>query len=126
MSEKELHQCCGGKGHEEDHVCCGGKGHENGEGCGCGHDHGDDHGHAEGEFQHLVVDLEKEDGSVVTCDIVDTFEFKDTEYVLVEDPEGEVFLFKAVGDDEDGELIVPDEEEFDEVKKYYEEVLSVE
>ena len=100
--------------------CCGGKGHGNGEGCGCGHDHG----HGEEEFQHLVVDLEKEDGTIVTCDIVDSFEYKENEYILVEDPDGEVFLFKAVGDEEEGELIVPDEDEFEEVKKYYEEELA--
>lgn len=124
MSEKELHEheCCGGKGHHEhgSEGCCGGKGHGNGEGCGCGHDHS----HGEEEFQHLVVDLEKEDGTIVTCDIVDSFEYKENEYILVEDPDGEVFLFKAVGDDEEGELIVPDEDEFEEVKKYYEEELA--
>lgn len=129
MSEKEVKGCCGGHGHEES-GCCGGHGDKEG-GCGCGnhdhehkHEHGDNCGCGDEEFQHLVVDLEKEDGTVVTCDIVDSFEYKDEEYVLVEDPEGEVFMFKAVGDEEDGELVVPDEAEFEEVRKYYEESLA--
>ena len=94
------------------------------EGCGCGHNHeehgcGDNCGCGEHEHEHFVVDLEDEEGNTITCDVIDAFEYKDEEYVLVQHPDESVYLFKSQG--EEGELVLPSEEEFDEVVKFYEE-----
>ena len=97
------------------------------EGCGCGHNHeehgcGDNCGCGEHEHEHFVVDLEDDNGNVLSCPIVDAFEFEENEYVLAQNPEDDsVYLFKSL---ENGELTVPEEAEFDKVSKYYEEVLA--
>lgn len=97
-----------------------------GEGCGCGHDHdshgcGDNCGCGEHEHEHFVVDLEDDNGNVLSCPIVDAFEFEENEYVLAQNPEDEsVYLFRST---EEGELIVPEEAEFDKVTEYYTNVL---
>ena len=95
-----------------------------GEGCGCGHDHdhdshgcGENCGCGEHEHEHFVVDLEDDNGNVLSCPIVDAFEFEENEYVLAQNPEDEsVYLFRST---EEGELIVPEEAEFDKVTEYY-------
>lgn len=98
-----------------------------GEGCGCGHDHdshgcGDNCGCGEHEHEHFVVDLEDDNGNVISCPIVDAFEFEENEYVLAQNPEDEsVYLFRST---EEGELIVPEEAEFDKVTEYYTSVLA--
>lgn len=70
----------------------------------------------------LTVELEDEDGNVVSCQVIDGFLYKDNEYAVVENPDdGSIYLFKVVGTGEVGELVVPDEDEFDEVSAYYEE-----
>ena len=72
-----------------------------GEGCGCGHDHdshgcGDNCGCGEHEHEHFVVDLEDDNGNVISCPIVDAFEFEENEYVLAQNPEDEsVYLFRS-------------------------------
>lgn len=92
-----------------------------GEGCGCGHEH-DSHGCGEHEHEHFVVDLEDDNGNVISCPIVDAFEFEENEYVLAQNPEDEsVYLFRST---EEGELIVPEEAEFDKVTEYYTNVLD--
>ena len=99
-----------------------------GEGCGCGHDHdhdshgcGENCGCGEHEHEHFVVDLEDDNGNVLSCPIVDAFEFEENEYVLAQNPEDEsVYLFRST---EEGELIVPEEAEFDKVTEYYTNVL---
>ena len=98
------------------------------EGCGCGHDHdhdshgcGENCGCGEHEHEHFVVDLEDDNGNVLSCPIVDAFEFEENEYVLAQNPEDEsVYLFRST---EEGELIVPEEAEFDKVTEYYTNVL---
>ena len=96
------------------------------EGCGCGHNHeehgcGDNCGCGEHEHEHFVVDLEDDNGNVLSCPIVDAFEFEENEYVLAQNPEDEsVYLFRST---EEGELIVPEEAEFDKVTEYYINVL---
>ena len=100
-----------------------------GEGCGCGHDHdhdshgcGENCGCGEHEHEHFVVDLEDDNGNVLSCPIVDAFEFEENEYVLAQNPEDEsVYLFRST---EEGELIVPEEAEFDKVTEYYTNVLA--
>lgn len=118
MSDKDLNKCCGGN------CGCGSEKEEKHEGCGCGgHDHGHEHhegcGCGEEHVEHFVVDLEDEEGNTITCDVIDAFEYKDEEYVLVQHPDESVYLFKSQG--EEGELVLPSEEEFDEVVKFYEE-----
>ena len=120
MSDKELNKCCGGN------CGCGSEKEEKHEGCGCGghgHNHGHDHhegcGCGEEHMEHFVVDLEDENGNTITCDVIDAFEYKEEEYVLVQHPDESVYLFKSQG--EEGELVLPSEEEFDEVVKFYEE-----
>lgn len=87
-----------------------------GDNCGCGVDHnheGEDH-------ENFVVDLENEDGSVLSCPIIDAFEFEENEYILAQHPEEDsVYLFRST---ESGELEVPDEAEFDRVSAYYSEL----
>lgn len=84
-------------------------------GCGCG---------CEDEGEFMSVDLEDEDGNIVTCQIIDGFDYKNSEYAIVQNPEnGAVYLFKVIGEEE-GELVVPDEDEFDEVSAYYEEIVG--
>ena len=96
------------------------------EGCGCGHNHeehgcGDNCGCGEHEHEHFVVDLEDDNGNVLSWPIVDAFEFEENEYVLAQNPEDEsVYLFRST---EEGELIVPEEAEFDKVTEYYTNVL---
>jgi hypothetical protein len=116
--EKDLEKCgcnseegncgCGGHHHDEEHECnCGGHDHDNG--CGC-HD----------EEENFVIDLEDENGNVVTCPIIDEFEYEEKVYYLAQNPEEDsVYLFRL---DED-ELVVPDEEEFDRVSAYYQDEL---
>ncbi|MDO5038732.1 DUF1292 domain-containing protein [Clostridium sp.] len=109
------HECCGGHHHDENHECCGGHGHhhEHGEGCGCGEDHHD----------HFVVDLVDDEGNTVSCPIIDAFQFEENEYVLAKNMDDDsVYLFRV--SEENEELIVPDEAEFDKVRAYYEEVLA--
>lgn len=110
----ELNKC--GCGHNHD---------ENNEGCGCGHDHDhEDCGCGNDECgcdeEGFVIDLENENGEVISCPIIDAFEFEGSEYILAQSPEDDsVYMFKTVGE----ELVVPDEEEFDRVSTYYNEEL---
>lgn len=107
MDKEKLEGCaCGGHDHDHDHEECG---------CGCGcHEH-----------ESLMVELEDENGNVVPCEVIDGFEYKENEYALVQNPEdNSVYLFKVVGEGEDGELVVPDDKEFNEVTAYYETLLE--
>lgn len=92
------------------------------EGCGCGHDHDHEHDDCDcgcGE-ESFIIDLEDENGNVVSCPIIDAFEFEDNEYILAQNPEDDsVYMFKSVGE----ELVVPEEEEFNRVSTYYNEEL---
>ncbi|MBU3114884.1 DUF1292 domain-containing protein [Clostridium lacusfryxellense] len=124
---------CGCGGHEQENEGCGcGHDHEHSEenqGCGCGgHDEeseGCGCGCGEGEGEALTVDLEDENGNVVPCEIVDGFTYKDNEYALVQNPEDDsIYLFKVIGDEETGELVIPEDEEFAEVTAYYEELIK--
>lgn len=111
--------------------CC--NEHNNHE-CGCGNDHShDDHEHncgcgcGEGEVETITVELEDENGNVITCEIIDGFEHNNKEYAVVHNPSDEtLYLFEVVGEGEVGELVLPSEEEFDEVSKYYESLVEME
>ena len=114
--DKDLEKCgcngeeesCGCGGHDhDDHECCGGHDHE----CECGcHD----------ANESFVIDLEDEDGNLITCPVIDEFEYEENVYYLAQNPnEDSVYLFRLDGE----ELVVPDEEEFDKVSAYYENEL---
>ena len=108
-NDEEMNKC--GCGHDHEHEC--GCNHEEHEGCGCGHDH-------EHDASDFVVDLEDENGNTISCPVIDAFEYKEGNYVLAKNPEDDsVFMFKYQGE----ELVVPDEEEFDEVANFYNNVL---
>lgn len=118
--------CCGNDENKKETGCCGGHDHQ---GCGCGgHEHDHDHegcGCGCGEHESMFVELEDEDGNVMNCEIVDGFLFEENEYALVQNPDdGSIYLFKVVGDDEVGELVVPDDKEYDAAKSYYEELIA--
>ncbi|MEG0132525.1 MAG: DUF1292 domain-containing protein [Clostridium sp.] len=128
-NHEEAHEgCCGGHNHEESHEgCCGGHNHEEShEGCCGGHDHEEEGcGCGCGEHESMFVELEDEEGNVTSCEIVDGFLFKENEYALVQNPDdGSIYLFKVVGDDEVGELVVPEDDEYDEARAYYEETIA--
>jgi uncharacterized protein YrzB (UPF0473 family) len=111
MDNEKLHQC----GCEDNDCGCHEHGEHEGCGCGCG----------EHEHESLIVDLEDENGNLVQCEVVDGFEYKDNEYVLVQNPnDGSIYLFKVVGEGEEGELVIPEDEEFEEVSAYYENLSS--
>ncbi|MBY0756169.1 DUF1292 domain-containing protein [Clostridium sardiniense] len=113
--DKELNKCgCGNHEHNEGHECCGGHGHDHGHDheCGCGEDH----------HEHFVVDLVDDEGNTISCPIIDAFEFEGNEYVLAKNMEDEsVYLFRT--SEENEELVVPEEDEFERVSTYYNETL---
>ncbi len=80
------------------------------------------------EEETISIEIEDEDGNMIPCEIVDGFAFKGNEYALVKNSENDtVYLFKVVGDDdEEAELVVPDDEEFNEASAHYEKLVEEE
>lgn len=118
--DKDLEKC--GCNSEEGTCGCGGHSHEEDHECGCGHDHSDNECGCgcHDENESFVIDLEDEDGNLITCPVIDEFEYEDNSYYLAQNPnEDSVYLFRLDGE----ELVVPDEEEFDRVSAYYENEL---
>lgn len=113
-NDKKLNSCdCG-----EEKKCCCGHDHdaEDEDTCQCGCMEDD---------EALVVDLEDENGNVVSCEVVDQFQYKEGQYVLVQNPDdGAFYLFKISGKEGEEELIVPDDDEFEEVSAYYDELIK--
>lgn len=109
MDNEEVKGCgCSDSSCDDDNCGCG---------CGCGDE----------VHEGLIVDLEDEEGNIVSCEIVDGFDYKDNEYAIVQNPEnGSVYLFKVVGEGEEGELVIPEDDEFEEVSAYYEELIDSE
>ncbi|MEG1255975.1 DUF1292 domain-containing protein [Clostridium sp.] len=128
--DKKETACCGGHDHEESHegCCCGNNHEDNHEGCCGGHDHDhqdDECGCGCGEHESMFVELEDEEGNVTQCEVVDGFLFEENEYALVQNPDdGSIYLFKVVGDDEVGELVVPEDDEYDAARAYYEQTIA--
>ena len=76
------------------------------------------------DFETLVIDLEGAVGNTISCPFIDQFEYEEKVYVLAQNPEDDsVYMFRVEGEGEDEELVVPEEEEFDRVAAYYNEVL---
>ncbi|AKA70339.1 DUF1292 domain-containing protein [Clostridium scatologenes] len=115
MDKENLHDC--GCGCNDESCGCGEHSHEHEHDCGCGC----------GEHESMIVDLEDENGNTVPCEVVDGFEYKNNEYAIVQHPDnGAVYLFKVVGEGEEGELVIPDDKEFEEVSAYYENMVESE
>ncbi|WP_026881210.1 DUF1292 domain-containing protein [Clostridium akagii] len=131
MSEKENTAECGCGCSEKEHT----HEHTHGDECGCNEAHGHNHGEECGsecgdgcdckDHEALVVELEDEHGNTVSCEVIDGFTFNDAEFALVQNPQDDsVYLFKVVGEGEEGELVVPEDEEFDAATAYYESTLE--
>lgn len=127
MSENEKVNAC-----SIDGCGCGSDEHQHDDGCSCGcgeeeHSHECSCGCGENDHGVCTVELEDEHGNVVTCDVIDGFVYNDLEFALVQNPEdGSVFLFKVVGEGDEGELVIPDDEEFKAATAYYESTLEKE
>jgi len=108
--DKDLEKCGCNEHEEHNHECeCGGHDHDNDCGCGCGC--GD-------EEESFVIDLEDENGNLITCPVIDAFKFEENEYLLAQNSEEDsVYLFRV----DNEELIVPDEDEFERVSAFYQE-----
>lgn len=116
MEKDKMNHCdCGCEHeHEEHSTGCGCGSVDDSCDCGCGC-----------EGHNPTVELEDENGNIVVCEVVDGFSYKENEYVLVQNPnDGAVYLFKVVGNDEEAELVIPDDGEFEEVSKYYESSMN--
>ena len=88
--------------------------------CGCGHAHDED-----SEYAPLFVDLEDEDGNIVSCEVIDSFDYNENQYIIVLNPKDDSnYLFRVVGDEDDPDLEIPEDDEFDEVVKYYDSLVD--
>ena len=96
--------------------------------CGCGHEHNHEHECNCGcEDEIPVVDLEDENGNVISCEVVDEFTYNESQFILVQNPEDDsVYLFKVVGEGEEAGLVVPEDEEFEAASAYYQELMEKE
>lgn len=75
----------------------------------------------------IEIEIEDVDGRMISCEIVDGFLFKSNEYALVKNKENNtIYLFKVIGDDEEAELVIPEEAEFKEAADYYEKLVEEE
>lgn len=100
--------------------------------CGCGcdeHEHSEEHGcdcGCEGENNDaFIVELEDENGKTVSCEVVEEFEFEDSVFALVQNPENNsVYLFKEVVKGDEVELVNPEDKEFERATAYYESTLE--
>ena len=75
----------------------------------------------------LFIDLEDENGNMISCPVVDQFEYEEKVYVLAQSPDPEddsLYIFRVEGEGENAEVVYLDEEEFDRVATYYEEELA--
>jgi|GEM_PF-2203993 len=89
-------------------------------GCGCGHEHDED-----SEYAPLFVDLEDEDGNIVSCEVIDSFDYNENQYIIVLNPKDDSnYLFRVIGDEDEPDLEIPEDEEFDEVVKYYDSLVD--
>ena len=87
--------------------------------CNC-EDHDHEHNHDCCEIDE--IELVDEEGNVVTFQLEEWFEYNDKIYAFLIDNEEEALLFESIEEDGEYSFITPSEEEFDEVKAYYEEL----
>ena len=95
--------------------------------CDCGDEHGDscDCGCEDENNDAFIVELEDENGNTVSCEVVEEFEFEDSVFALVQNPENNsVYLFKEVVKGDEVELVNPEDKEFERATAYYESTLE--
>ncbi len=92
----------------------------------CGHDHDHDHNHEEVNEDSLFIDMELEDGTTVSCEVLGTIELDGKDYIAVLPEESETFwVYKYEEQDDSIQLDnISDEEEFKKVVDTFEEVLN--
>lgn len=113
--------CCGGGHHKHHHTegegggCCGGQGHH--------HDYDHDHEHHDHEHHdHDIVTLELEDGTELSCPVLDLFEVETKEYIALLHPVEETVLLYKFFDYEDGSIeltTIEEEDEYNAVSKAF-------
>lgn len=83
------------------------------------HDHDHDHDHI-----HEIDEIEliDEEGNVVTFRLEEWFEYKGKLYAVLLDEDDEGLLFESIEEEGEYVFITPSEEEFEEVKAFYEEL----
>jgi hypothetical protein len=97
------------------------------EGCSCGHDHAEHDGCDCGCEEVPMVYLEREDGTEVGLPIVASFEYKDVEYVVVDDEDEEASYIFSIAEENGEEVLVPvSDEMFDEVSAVYDKLMEEE
>lgn len=116
---------------KEDSCNCGCGEHEDKEdNCSCGcEEHGEEHscdcGCEDENNDAFIVELEDENGNTVSCEVVEEFEFEDSVFALVQNPENNsVYLFKEVVKGDEVELVNPEDKEFERATAYYESTLE--
>ena len=110
--------CCGGGHHKHHHAegeggCCGGHGHH--------HDH-EHHDHDHEHQEHDIVTLELEDGTELSCPVLDLFDVADKTYIALLHPGEETVLIYQVFDYEDGSIeltTIEDDAEYTAVTKAF-------
>ena len=76
------------------------------------------------DIDTLFIDLEDENGNMISCPIIDQFEYEEKVYVFAQSPEDDsLYIFRVEGEGEYAEVVYLDEEEFDRVATYYNEEL---
>lgn len=112
--------CCGGGHHKHQHAegeggCCGGHGHH--------HDHDHSHEHHDHEHQaHDIVTLELEDGTELSCPVMDLFDVDEKTYIALLHPIEETVLIYQFFDYEDGSIeltTIEDDAEYAAVSKAF-------
>ncbi|MBN2829052.1 MAG: DUF1292 domain-containing protein [Candidatus Cloacimonetes bacterium] len=92
-------------------------------GCGCEHDHCDDEMN-----DQFFIDMELEDGSTVSCEVLGTIELEGVNYIAVLPEKSETFwVYRYTEVEDDLQLDnITDEAEFKKVVDTFEEVLNEE
>ncbi len=81
------------------------------------------------DYELDQVTLTLEDDSELLCDVISVFDFNDKQYIAlcpVENPDGDIFLygFKTNGDEEFDLIDIEDDEEFEAVSEYFDELVD--
>ena len=86
--------------------------------------HGDMEHDCEHDHVHEIDEIEliDEEGNVLVFQLEEWFEYNDKIYAILIDNEEEALLFESIEEDGEYSFITPSEEEFDQVKAYYEEL----
>lgn len=81
-------------------------------------DHNSEHDHV-----HEIDEIEliDEEGNVLVFQLEEWFEYNDKIYAVLIDEDGEGLLFESVEEEDGYSFITPSDEEFEEVRTYYEE-----